>query len=527
MRGPAASIVCCALLVACARPAAVPARQPAGEPVARLARSTYERELAPRLVPLLQEVVRFETVHGNAAAHAAQQAWLLARAAELGFTARDAGKVVEIDLPGPPGAPVLGLVVHGDVVPVDPSRWSFPPFEARVQDGWISGRGTCDDKGPLVQALLAMRALAATQAARTHTVRLLVGSDEESDNTDMKEYLEANAPPDLSLVLDYRFPVVVGEKAWTGFRVRARPGRRPGTDEARFPYEVVALEAGLSPSIVPDQARIELRALAQPHDGTGLIDRLRSRPLPEGTRASFETSGPDLVIRTTGKSAHGGANLEGGRNALVALARLLEDQLPPSGEDDLLELVRIAGKDLHGTGLGLTQDDPTWGRYAVNVATITRTDDGPLELTIVLRRPPPTTGPLIRDHLRAFVERFNETTGASLQFDPDFYYADEPFSVPRDAPIVQRLLAAYERATGDRASPVVSGGGTYAKRIPRAIAFGTWFPGKPYPGHDVDEKMPIADLHRGVHVLIEALADLATSPPVQDPFGTGATTPRS
>jgi succinyl-diaminopimelate desuccinylase len=65
---------------------------------------------------------------------------------------------------------------------------------------------------------------------------------------------------------------------------------------------------------------------------------------------------------------------------------------------------------------------------------------------------------------------------------------------------------------------VVSGGGTYAKRLPNAIAFGMWFPGKPYPGHDVDERIPLADLLKGTHVLLEALADLALQPPIDRPF---------
>jgi len=45
-----------------------------------------------------------------------------------------------------------------------------------------------------------------------------------------------------------------------------------------------------------------------------------------------------------------------------------------------------------------------------------------------------------------------------------------------------------------------------------------WFPGKPYPGHDSDEKIEVADLQRGLDVLVETLRDLAGGPPLQDPF---------
>jgi succinyl-diaminopimelate desuccinylase len=98
------------------------------------------------------------------------------------------------------------------------------------------------------------------------------------------------------------------------------------------------------------------------------------------------------------------------------------------------------------------------------------------------------------------------------------FYDDEPLVFDPAAKIVKHLMTAYARATGTPASPAISGGGTYAKRMPNSIAFGMWFPGAPYPGHDVDEKVPIGDLHRGTHVLIEAMVDLASGPPLREPF---------
>jgi acetylornithine deacetylase/succinyl-diaminopimelate desuccinylase-like protein len=140
-------------------------------------------------------------------------------AGELGFAVRDAGPVTEIELAGPPEAPVLGLVVHGDVQPVAEAEWSVPPFAGIEKEGYVWGRGAADDKGPLVQALLAVRSLRDSGVRRTHTIRLLVGSDEESNNNDMRTYLQRHRPPDLSLVLDSAFPVVVGEKAWNSLTV--------------------------------------------------------------------------------------------------------------------------------------------------------------------------------------------------------------------------------------------------------------------------------------------------------------------
>ena len=483
------------------------------------ARRYYDEQLASRMVPLLEEVVRFPTYQGNTAARDAQQAWLLKTAAGLGFSARDTGKIVEVDLPGPAGAPVLGLVAHGDVQPVEAKAWSIPPFAGVTKDGMVLGRGAADDKGPLVQALLAMKAMERAGATRTHTVRLLVGSDEESDNTDMKEYLAAHTPPDYSLVLDFVFPVVVGEMAWTGLYLETTPGGRANDD---LPFRIEKLEAGLSPSIVPDRAELTLRWIRGLPSWDSLKMRLRQRPLPEGTTLEFvQALGDDsrLAVVTHGKSAHGGINLQGGRNALVALARVTEGLLPASGENDLLAFARLAGKDLHGTALGLTESDPIWGRYLVNVATVKPQDGGKLRLTVVLRRPPPRTGAAIKAYLERVVAAFNARTKASLSVDG--YWDDEPLSFDPDAKLVKRLLAIYAAATGEPAKPAIAGGGTYAKRLPNSIAFGMWFPGKPYPGHDVDEQISVEDLHRGARILIAALSDIACGPRIDKPFESG------
>ena len=467
-------------------------------------------------MPLLTEAIRFSTVKGNTGARDAQQAWLMKTAAALGFAARDTGKVVEVDLPGPAGAPVLGLVVHGDVQPAEAKAWSIPPFEGGSKDGFVLGRGAADDKGPLVQALLAMKALKQAGPARTHTIRLIVGSDEESDNTDMKEYLAANEPPDYALVLDYVFPVVVGEMAWTGLFLDAVPGSR-STEE--LPFRIERLDAGLSASIVPNRAELTFRWIRGLPSWGSLVERMQAKPLPEGTRLEIvHPLGDDrhLTVVAHGKSAHGGVNIRGGRNALVALARATERLLPASGENDLLAFARLAGQDLFGTGLGLTESDPIWGRYLVNVATVKSRDDGKLRLEIVLRRPPPRTGPQIKAYLAKIVAGFNAKTGAKLVMDG--YWDDEPLSFDPEAKIVKRLLAAYTAATGEPATRAVAGGGTYAKRLPNSIAFGMWFQDKPYPGHDVDEKVSIEDLHRGTRVLIAALSDIACGEKIVEPF---------
>jgi len=484
----------------------------------QLVQHRYDRVESKNLIPLLTQVLRFPTTNADPEAHKRQRSWLMSTAHDLGFAFRDTGKVVEVELPAtgqlkPP--PTLGLVVHGDVQPVDADAWSFPPFSGQVADGFVLGRGAADDKGPLVQALLAMAALKNSGVKRTHTIRLLVGSDEESGSTDMTEYLAKHAPPDYSLVLDSSFPVVVGEKAWNSLSVTTPLAER----DASKPYAVTKLTAGLSTSIVPDNAELVLRWTSGAPDWSPLIDELAAFHMPVGTRLVTKADGDVIRIVAYGHSSHAGMNLEGGRNALVGLAGAMEGKLPAGGADDLLAFARIAGADLYGAGLDISDSDPLWGRYAINVATIKPDPDDPKKstLTINIRRIPPRTGPQLEQHLKEFVAHFNSQHGAALV--PSGFYEDEPLSFNPKGKLVRRLLRDYAAATGEKnPKPAISGGGTYAKRLPNSIAFGMWFPDKPYPGHDVDEKNPIADLERGERVLIRTLVDIATRPRIVDSF---------
>ncbi|HET7785843.1 MAG TPA: M20/M25/M40 family metallo-hydrolase [Myxococcales bacterium] len=465
---------------------------------------------SPRLGPLLEEAIRFPTVAGNDQARRDQQAWLLRTAASLGLVARDAGPVTEVELPGPAGAPVLGLVVHGDVQPVDEKQWTVPPFAGESKAGVVYGRGAADDKGPLVQALLAMHAI--RDLPRNQTVRLLVGSDEESGSSDMGIYLQGHAPPAYTLVLDSEFPGVVGEKAWDGLAVL--PSDLDGGKGK--PWSIGEVSAGLAPSIVPDIARVTLRWNGSAPSWDALERRLRARTPDPGTRLELRRHGNLLDVIVHGRSAHAGVNLAGGRNALVSLARLTAAELPDCALADLLAFAAHAGEDLHGATLGLpAHAEPGWRGWDVNVATLGPSErlQGKLALVINLRRPPPLSGAQSRDLLFAQVRQFSPRLVPA-----DFYFRDEPLVFNRDAKLVRRLMDDYAHATGERPPPAISGGGTYAKRLPNAIAFGMWFPGKPYPGHDVDEQISLADLSRGLDVLVETLRDLVSNPPLQDPL---------
>ncbi|HEX9564616.1 MAG TPA: M20 family peptidase [Gemmatimonadaceae bacterium] len=74
------------------------------------------------------------------------------------------------------------LMGHLDVVPVEAgteSRWTHPPFDGRVADGYVWGRGTLDDKSTVVAILEAVELLVAQDFTPRRTLYLAFGHDEE------------------------------------------------------------------------------------------------------------------------------------------------------------------------------------------------------------------------------------------------------------------------------------------------------------------------------------------------------------
>lgn len=50
----------------------------------------------------------------------------------------------------------LIIMGHADTVRVEPEKWTFPPFSATLDGGWVYGRGTRDDKSDVVADLMTM-----------------------------------------------------------------------------------------------------------------------------------------------------------------------------------------------------------------------------------------------------------------------------------------------------------------------------------------------------------------------------------
>jgi len=74
----------------------------------------------------------------------------------------------------------LLVMGHTDVVPVDASKWKFPPFSATRDGGYVYGRGTIDDKDNTTAGLMTMLMLKRLNVPLDRDVILLNEAGEES-----------------------------------------------------------------------------------------------------------------------------------------------------------------------------------------------------------------------------------------------------------------------------------------------------------------------------------------------------------
>lgn len=73
----------------------------------------------------------------------------------------------------------LLLMGHTDVVTVDPAKWTFPPFSATRNGGYVYGRGTIDDKDNVTAALMTMILLKRSGVPLDRDVIFLAEAGEE------------------------------------------------------------------------------------------------------------------------------------------------------------------------------------------------------------------------------------------------------------------------------------------------------------------------------------------------------------
>jgi acetylornithine deacetylase/succinyl-diaminopimelate desuccinylase-like protein len=161
-----------------------------------------------RPVELLRNLIRFDTTNppGNEGQCISYIGHLLKAAGiETTILGRDPARTNLIArLSGQGNAPPLLLQGHVDVVTTENQTWQHPPFEGKVVDGFVWGRGAIDMKGGVVMMLAAFMRAKAEGLQPPGDVILAVVSDEEKGGEFGARYLVENHAAQFS---DVRYAI--------------------------------------------------------------------------------------------------------------------------------------------------------------------------------------------------------------------------------------------------------------------------------------------------------------------------------
>lgn len=224
------------------------------------------------------------------------------------------------------GVPKLAFLGHSDVVPPGPG-WHQDPFEARVQNGRLYGRGSVDMKGGLAAVLLALAEAGPSAVAGGIDPVLVVAVDEEEGGRGTQHFVQTHPDWDLRAC-------VIAEP--TGLQViRAAKGNA---------YYAVDLFGRSAHASRPDNGRSAISAAARVVTDLATWHAELRRP------ADPLVGPPTWNVGTIAGGS--GTAIVPARCRIMVDRRMTPDQTAVSVQADLED--RIAGLDLAADGITVT-----------------------------------------------------------------------------------------------------------------------------------------------------------------------------
>ncbi len=448
----------------------------------------YARDNRNRFVRELQEFVRFPSVSAQPA-HARD---VKACAEWLGNHVRQVGLRTVRVVPTARHPIVYGawdaeaqrqtvlLYGHYDVQPPDPlSEWRAPPFDARVEDGYLYGRGACDNKGQLFAHVKAMECYLRVGGRLPVNVRCLFEGEEEIGSGSLSAFVrryrsalsaDAAVVSDTKMLGPQRPAITYSLRGVLGLEVDVQ-GPRSDLHSGNFGGAVHnPLEALCSAvaSLHEPSGRIAVR---------GFYDRVRVRPRRE--RAEMARVGPSN-------------------------AQLLGDAQAPRGwgepgytayERTTIRPCLVVNGIVGGyQGVGSKAVLPSRATAKINVR-------------LVPDQTPEDIARLIHDHVVGAVP---DTVRATVRTT----MAARPVEISRHHPVMRMAALGYRRGFG--AEPVfIRSGGTIpiVNTLQETLGIPTALMGFALPDdriHAPNERFRLSNFHKAVATSIWTLAAFAS-----------------
>lgn len=382
------------------------------------------------------------------------------------------------------GKDLVGIIGHLDVVPaLEEDGWTTPPFSPEVRDGKIFGRGSIDDKGPVIASLYAMKAIK-DSCNVSKRVRLIIGLNEEKNWKCINYYKDHEEWPSVGFSPDANFPGIFAEKGILSVEIKNNFSIKD--------FEIIEVSTNDNAiNVVPKYVSISLKSLNNDEEFLSLLESKSSDNI------SITHDNNIIKIESFGIASHA-AHPELGNNAIKNLASFLIDNF--EFNSDYLPTIYEAGIfDITSPKfMAKNEIKDESGNLTSNVAVIEYINNE-LILKINLRVP-------VTFSLDEIVDKY-KSLYAGIKVSK--LSVQEPLYVEKDSYLVKTLVGIFNKKTGLNANPIAIGGGTYARAFENFISYGATMPEEKDMCHQVDEFIKIDDLILSSKIYAEAIYELS------------------
>lgn len=390
----------------------------------------------------------------------------------------------------------IGIWAHLDVV-AEGKDWDYSPYEPIVKDGYFIARGCQDNKSSAIIGLYVLKYLKEHGIRPKHTMEIYLGTCEEQGMYDIDYFLEHYQVPALSLVPDSGFPVCLGERGSFNGELSCEEACSPQVLEVSCDCELYTVPGKVSMTLQysPElwEKCFESTKAGMAADGTGVCAKLLAEE-------------KQILLTATGISIQA-SNAAKGINALSLLADFVCDrELLGKAEQSVFALIRDMNRDYKGTALHVFCEDELSGPMHL-VATRLRMQEGRYVIDFISKYP-------ITQNDYPFEKRASEAAcarGFTLKVTK---LSKANYFNPK-RPEVKLLTDVSNEVLEREDVPFVMSGGTYARKLPNAFAFGTGMPLPPRPEeifrpghgdyHQPDESISLERISKGLEIYIRGV----------------------
>lgn len=389
------------------------------------------------------------------------------------------------------GQEMVGILGHVDVVP-EGKGWSVDPYGGEIRDGRLYGRGSIDDKGPIVTCLYALKAIQESGLPTKKRARLIVGTDEETSGRCIKYYLQKEEKPVCGFSPDGNFPIIYAEKGILRFEI-IKEFKANDMQKSTGPI-IKSIKGGSRVNVVPDYAEAYIQGLKLDI----IQNKIREKGLESKLTAQHINDG--VLVKAYGVSAHA-MQPENGLNAIQLLMVFLKClDFGPSEAKQFIDFISSKLKmETDGECLGIACQDEISGNLTLNTGIID-VDDKRAIIKFDIRYP-------VTEDASRIIQRLKEVAlEAKAQFN--ILQHKPPLHVDKDSFLIKKLQHVYKEMTNEDPVLISIGGGTYCRYVENTVSFGPVFPGQKELAHQKDEYVRLQDLDKMAKIYAQAIYEL-------------------